>query len=55
MSHRVRHGSPNSVNVVRWLPPADGARRVCVAERWDYDLADERFELTHSQELTLGE
>jgi 3',5'-cyclic AMP phosphodiesterase CpdA len=55
LSHRVRHGSPNSVNVVRWSPPGQGEdRQVCV-ERWDYDLADARFELTHPYELKLGE
>jgi 3',5'-cyclic AMP phosphodiesterase CpdA len=55
LSHRVRHGSPNSVNVVRWSPPANGDARICQAERWDYDLADARFELTHPYELKLGE
>jgi 3',5'-cyclic AMP phosphodiesterase CpdA len=55
LSHRVRHGTPNSVNVIRWEPPANGdARKVCV-ERWDYDLADDRFELTHPYALKLGE
>ncbi|MGE4241398.1 metallophosphoesterase family protein [Ramlibacter sp.] len=53
-SHRVRHGTPNSVNVVRWQPPAAGEARTCAVERWDYDLADDRFELTHPHELTLG-
>ena len=28
VSHRVRHGTPNSVNVVRWVPPASRARTV---------------------------
>ena len=55
LSHRVRHGSPNSVNVVRWAPPANGDARVAHVERWDYDLADERFELTRPYELALGE
>jgi 3',5'-cyclic AMP phosphodiesterase CpdA len=54
-SWRVRHGSPNSVNIVRWQPPADGAPRVCHAERWDFDLADARFELTHPYELQLAD
>jgi 3',5'-cyclic AMP phosphodiesterase CpdA len=55
LSRRVRHGSPNSFNVIRWEPPGEGApRKVCV-ERWDYDVADDRFELTHPYELTLGE
>ena len=55
LSHRVRHGSPNSVNVIRWSGPADGDARVCHAERWDFDLADARFELTKPYELKLGE
>ena len=54
-SLRVRHNTPNSVNVVRWTPPAAGAPRVCRVERWDYDLADDRFEMTHPYELRLGE
>ena len=29
VSHRVRHGTPNSVNLIRWEPPADGAVRAC--------------------------
>ena len=55
LSHRVRHGSPNSVNVIRWSGPANGDARVCHAERWDFDLADARFELTKPYELKLGE
>jgi 3',5'-cyclic AMP phosphodiesterase CpdA len=54
-SHRVRHGTPNSVNLIRWAPPANGDARTCVVERWDYDLADDRFELTHSYDLKLGD
>ena len=55
VSHRVRHGTPNSLNVVRWEAPAAGAARVCKVERWDYDLADGRFEMTHPYELQLGD
>lgn len=55
VSHRVRHGTPNSVNMIRWDSPLDGAPRLCKAERWDFDLADGRFELTHPYELTLGD
>lgn len=55
VSRRVRHNTPNSVNVFRWEPPAAGAPRVCKVERWDYDVADARFELTHPYELTLGD
>jgi len=54
LSRRVRHNTPNSVNVIRWEPPAPNAPRACKVERWDYDLADERFELTRTYELTLG-
>ena len=53
LSHRVRHGTPNSINLLRWNPVAGGPRKVRV-ERWDYDLADDRFELTHPYELELG-
>jgi 3',5'-cyclic AMP phosphodiesterase CpdA len=54
VSTRVRHNTPNSVNVLRWEAFAPGAARVCRAERWDYDVADGRFELTHPYELKLG-
>jgi 3',5'-cyclic AMP phosphodiesterase CpdA len=53
-SHRVRHGTPNSLNLIRWEAPAAGAERICRVERWDYDLADDRFELTHPYDLKLG-
>jgi 3',5'-cyclic AMP phosphodiesterase CpdA len=55
LSRRVRHGTPNSLNVLRWTPPADGQARVCQVERWDYDVADDRFELARPHELKLGE
>lgn len=54
VSHRVRHGSPNSVNLVRWVAPAPGEERICTVERWDFDLADARFEVTHTYRLKLG-
>jgi 3',5'-cyclic AMP phosphodiesterase CpdA len=53
VSHRVRHGTPNSVNLIRWEGASPATRRVCRVERWDYDLADDRFECTHAQELPL--
>lgn len=55
LSHRVRHGSPNSINIIRWTPPSNGDARQVKVERWDYDLADECFELTHPYELKLGD
>lgn len=54
VSHRVRHGSPNSVNLVRWVSPPEGEPRGATVERWDFDLADARFEMTHTYRLKLG-
>jgi 3',5'-cyclic AMP phosphodiesterase CpdA len=53
MSHRVRHGSPNSVNTIRWQPPSAGQPRHCEVQRWDFDLADGRFEPTQHHALVL--
>jgi 3',5'-cyclic AMP phosphodiesterase CpdA len=55
VSTRVRHNTPNSVNVIRWQTPAANARRVCKVERWDYDVADGRFELARPKDLSLGD
>ena len=55
LSHRVRHNTPNSVNLIRWSSPSAGEARLCQVERWDYELAEGRFELTHPYELKLGE
>lgn len=54
-SHRVRHNTPNSVNLIRWTAPAASEPRICKVERWDYDLAGDSFGLTHPYELKLGE
>ena len=55
VSHRVRYNTPNSVNLVRWVAPPSGERRACTVERWDYDLADDQFEQTHTYDLKLGD
>lgn len=54
VSHRVRHGTPNSVNLIRWEALAPSLPRRCRVERWDFDLADGQFECTHAHELALG-
>ncbi|MEJ6022922.1 metallophosphoesterase family protein [Ramlibacter sp. PS4R-6] len=54
LSRRVRHNTPNSINVIRWASPVSGEARTCKVERWDYDLADARFEMTHPYDLKLG-
>lgn len=55
LSDRVRHGTSNSVNVISWTAPADGQPRACEVRRWDYDVADSRFECTHEHVLQLGD
>ena len=55
VSHRVRHNTPNSVNVLKWSAPADGQARQCRVERWDFDLAECRFECTHEHDLRLAD
>lgn len=55
LSLRVRHGSPNSVNVVRWTPPAAHEPRECRVERWDYELAQDRFDCSHAHALRLAD
>lgn len=55
LSHRVRHGTPNSCNVIRWEPPRDGEPRACRVERWDFELAECKFSLAHPYDLALGE
>ncbi|WP_332826088.1 metallophosphoesterase family protein [Ramlibacter sp.] len=55
VSHRVRHGTPNSLNIIRWEAPAAGAARTCRVERWDYELASGRFALAHPYDLQLGD
>lgn len=55
VSRRVRHGSPNSVNVLRWAAPPPGESRTCRVERWDYELAEGRFDCSHEQLLRLAD
>jgi 3',5'-cyclic AMP phosphodiesterase CpdA len=55
LSRRVRYGTPNSVNVVKWESPPDGGARKCVVEQWDFHLADGRFELARPYHLDLAQ
>jgi hypothetical protein len=48
VSHRVRQKQTNSVNVIRRTPQWG-----CVVERWDYSVADEKFNCSTTQELPL--
>jgi 3',5'-cyclic AMP phosphodiesterase CpdA len=41
VSHRVRHGAENSVNLLRCSHEA--GRRSCSVERWDFVAAEDRF------------
>lgn len=49
LSSRVRHGAPNSVNLIRH----DAQAQSCTVERWDYAAASARFELAASRRLDL--
>lgn len=48
VSHRVRGGIPNSVNVLHRV-----AADACAAERWDYDATRGRFARHQRQDLAL--
>jgi 3',5'-cyclic AMP phosphodiesterase CpdA len=39
LSSRVRHGAPNSVNLIRH----EASESTCIVERWDFDSAAKRF------------
>jgi 3',5'-cyclic AMP phosphodiesterase CpdA len=47
LSHRVRDGVSNSVNLIRWLAP------VCVVERWDFDGVAQDFAVVAREELVV--
>lgn len=49
VSHRVREGVPNSVNVLRC--EAIGEARRCVVERWDFQTEAGRFEQHERREM----
>ena len=49
-SYRVRHGTPNSINLIRTTPTGTDA---CAVERWDYDAQRRGFILEHSEQLEL--
>ncbi|MBX3619776.1 MAG: metallophosphoesterase [Rhizobacter sp.] len=52
VSHRVREGVPNSVNLIRWggvLPPGR-----CLVERWDYHADAHAFGCVQVAELRTG-
>ncbi|HET9957537.1 MAG TPA: metallophosphoesterase [Polyangiaceae bacterium] len=62
VSHRVRDGVTNSVNIIRYAPRHAGqpdhsdlraAGTVCDVERWDYHVGQERFEREHVQTIAL--
>ncbi|HEY6641996.1 metallophosphoesterase [Povalibacter sp.] len=50
LSHRVRHGSPNSVNIVRRLSQQPLTYAV---ERWDYSAGQKAFAAVDTQQLLL--
>lgn len=50
VSHRVRDGIPNSVNVIIYSP----GDATCTVERWDYAGEQQRFERIDAQRLALS-
>jgi 3',5'-cyclic AMP phosphodiesterase CpdA len=54
VSHRVRHDTCNSVNLIHWHPPVPGAARTCRVERCDYHMLDKRFLTADNRLLALG-
>lgn len=52
LSHRVREGISNSVNVIRWR---DGSyAEPCVVERWDYASVGDAFAKVNENALEIG-
>ena len=52
MSHRVRPGAPNSVNLIRWGDGLPAGR--CVVERWDYSGQVRGFAKVSDNALSTG-
>ncbi len=50
LSRRVRHGAPNSVNLLRRI---SGNPPVCVVERWDYEASLACFSLVETHRLAV--
>jgi len=53
VSSRIRSGVSNSVNVLRYAG-ADGERRQCELERWDFRQRVGQFELGQKTQMLLG-
>lgn len=51
ISSRMREGSPNSVNLIRYEPTQ--APRVCVVERWEFDAVADKFVIAETARLEL--
>lgn len=51
LSHRVRRGAPNSVNLLRIDAGIAGAPRRLQVEQWDHDATAQRFECVKVQRL----
>ncbi|MCM5678128.1 metallophosphoesterase [Schlegelella sp. S2-27] len=52
VSHRVRGGIPNSVNLVRYAPTVRSG--ACIVERWDHAASTRRFERESRLEIPLS-
>jgi 3',5'-cyclic AMP phosphodiesterase CpdA len=54
LSHRVRWGTANSLNLIHWHPVPAGSTRTCRVERCDYDAHAGAFVTASEQTLGLG-
>jgi 3',5'-cyclic AMP phosphodiesterase CpdA len=54
VSARIRYGTSNSVNLIRWVAPIPGAPRQCTFERIDYDDQACAFLNAATMYLALG-
>jgi 3',5'-cyclic AMP phosphodiesterase CpdA len=54
VSARIRWGTSNSVNLIRWVAPIPGAPRHCTFERIDYDDKAGAFLNAATRSLALG-
>jgi 3',5'-cyclic AMP phosphodiesterase CpdA len=53
VSHRVRHNTSNSVNLIHWEPHRRGEARTCTVERLDFDPEVGWFKMASTTHLAL--
>lgn len=54
LSIRLRHGTGNSINLIRYAAVPSSGQRSAVVERWDYAEGLQRFEQVSTEALTFS-